>query len=167
MLRLDLPYLVAQGVLLLRVVAQQDLPTALLDVAALGLYVARVMLPIHQWSLRVPEPAVPRQVKRLPGAVPGLRAPQVWEFTVPTRLSHGGLPAEARVRLTRYAPASPSAALPVQLIHGYSASGTTFAHPALQPGLARVLVDARHDAWVLDLRSSAGMPGAALPWPME
>lgn len=166
-LRLDLPYLAAQGVPLLRVVAQQDQPTALLDVAALGLYVARVLLPIHQWSLRLPEPAVPRQVQRLPGAVPGLPAPQVWEFTVPTRLPHGGPPAEALVRLTRYAPAITSAAPPVLLIHGYSASGTTFAHPALQPGLARVLVDAGHDAWVLDLRSSAGMPGAVLPWPME
>ena len=166
-LGLDLPYLAAQGVPLLRVVAQQDQPTALLDVAALGLYVARALLPIHQWSLRLPEPPVPRQVQRLPGLVPGLPVPQVFEFMVPTRLPHGGPPAEASVRLTRYAPGMASAVPPALLIHGYSASGTTFAHPALQPGLARVLVDAGHDAWVLDLRCSAGMPGAALPWPME
>jgi choline dehydrogenase-like flavoprotein len=166
-LRLDLPYLASQGVPLLRVVAQQDQPTALLDVAALGLYVARALLPIHQWSLGLPEPAVPRRVQRLPGAVPGLPVPQVWEFAVPTRLPQGGAPADAAVRLTRYAPPVARAVPPVLLVHGYSASGTTFAHPALQPGLARLLVDAGHDAWVLDLRSSAGLPGAALPWPME
>lgn len=166
-LRLDLPYLAAQGVPLLRVVAQQDQPTALLDVAALGLYLARALLPIHQWSLRLPEPSVPRQVERLPGPLPGLPAPQIVEFLVPTRLPHGGPPAEARVRLTRYAATQAPGAPPVLLVHGYSASGTTFAHPALRPGLARVLAEAGHDTWVLDLRSSAGLPGAALPWPME
>jgi hypothetical protein len=55
----------------------------------------------------------------------------------------------------------------VLLIHGYSASGTTFVHPTLRPGLAEHLVEAGRDVWVLDLRSSCGMPWSRHPWKFE
>ena len=56
---------------------------------------------------------------------------------------------------------------PVLLVHGYSASGTTFAHPALKPSLAEALARQGRDVWVLDLRSSCGLRSADLPWTFE
>ena len=77
--------------------------------------------------------------------------------------------ATARIRLTRYCPdLVDTSRPPVLLIHGYSASGTTFAHPALNPGLMRWLTgEHRRDVWVLDMRSSCGMPSARHPWAFE
>jgi len=59
---------------------------------------------------------------------------------------------------------------PVLMIHGYSASGTTFAHRTLDPGLMKYLaVHETHerDVWILDMRSSCGMPTAAHDWAFE
>ena len=182
-LSLHLPFLAAQAVPLLRVVAQQDQPTALGDMAAFAAYVARILIDGHLWSFRKPDAANPRQPQRLPGAVPGAPQPKVVELEV-ARLPldqaspalRARLPSDAddhalpvNIRLTRYCPPRPDAALPpVLLIHGYSASGTTFAHPSLQPGLMRFLCDRhRRDVWVLDLRSSCGMPTAEHPWAFE
>jgi cholesterol oxidase len=53
------------------------------------------------------------------------------------------------------------------LIHGYSASGTSYAHPAVPEGLAKTLCDQGRDVWVLDMRSSAGMPTARGDWAFE
>jgi cholesterol oxidase len=74
----------------------------------------------------------------------------------------------AVVRLTRYrgrsdAPARP----PLVFIHGYSASGTTFAHDAIEHSAARHFWKKGRDVWVLDLRTSAGMPTAQAPWAFE
>jgi pimeloyl-ACP methyl ester carboxylesterase len=56
---------------------------------------------------------------------------------------------------------------PVLMIHGFSASGTTFAHDALKPGLARYLCEKGFDVWVLDMRSSCRAPSARHPWKFE
>ncbi len=162
-LELDLPFLAAKAIPLMRFNEQEDQPSALADLGSLALYVARMLLHIHVWSFRKPDdppPAPPRE-SRLPGPVLG-HAPEVTELVVGT--CPDGTPAKAR--LSRYKPAS-SLGPPVVLIHGYSASGTTFAHPAVSPNLAGHLFGERRDVWVLDLRTSSGMPTCGLPWSFE
>ncbi|MES3015771.1 MAG: GMC oxidoreductase, partial [Pseudomonadota bacterium] len=163
-LALDLHYLARQGLPLLRVVTQQDQPAAFADLAAFTLYLLRMLLNVHIWSFRKPDTAPLRGIERLPGAVPGLPAPNIEEIAVGER---DGRP--IFIRLTRYAqPAgAPVAPNPVLLIHGYSASGTTFAHAAVRPNLAEHLHRRGRDIWIVDLRTSAGMPTATLPWTFE
>lgn len=172
-------YLARRVVPLLRVVAQQDRTAALADLVSFALYVLRLVLQVHALSFRLPDPPLPRPAQRLPGLLPGLPPPEVqWLEVPPQRASDGKgrLPARdappARIRLARYQPSSSrrraaGAPRPVLLIHGYSASGTTFAHPALPQGLAPTLVEAGRDVWVLDMRSSAGMPTARADWAFE
>jgi len=163
-LRLDLPYFAAVGAPLFRIVAQREHSEALADAAALLGLVLRMMLSIHLWNARKPDPPPPRALQRLPGALPGLPPPQVHRLEV-DRID--GKPVE--MLLTRYR--TPAVAdrggQPVVLIHGYSASGTSFAHPSLKPSLAADLAQAGRDVWVLDLRSSAGLATATHPWTFE
>ncbi|MBB3178362.1 GMC oxidoreductase [Variovorax sp. Sphag1AA] len=163
-LAVDLPYFGRVNVPLVRIASQPDHATALIDMASLLLYLARVMLPLHAWSLRLPDRPHGRTPQRLPGAIPHAPAPQVFDITVD--VMRDGTP--VRMRLTRYGPGKDSRLNPVMLIHGYSASGTTFAHRLLpEGGLAGHLHAKGHDVWVLDLRSSAGMPTAREPWFFE
>ncbi len=53
------------------------------------------------------------------------------------------------------------------MIPGYSASGTTYAHPALDPHAAGYFWERGRDIWILDMRTSCGMPTARLPWKFE
>jgi pimeloyl-ACP methyl ester carboxylesterase len=55
----------------------------------------------------------------------------------------------------------------VLLIHGYSASGTTFVHHSVSGNLVQVLCEHGRDVWVLDMRSSAGLDTAAEEWTFE
>ncbi|RZM02207.1 MAG: alpha/beta fold hydrolase, partial [Variovorax sp.] len=168
-LTLHLPFLAAQGVPLLRVVDHQDQPTALLDLAGFAAYVGRILIDGHLWSFRKPDAASARVPQRLPGFVPGAPVPEVVELAVAQRVDDTGGTVPVLIRLTRYRPETPAPGLPpVLMIHGYSASGTTFAHPTLAPGLMRHLTGgAARDVWILDMRSSCGMPTAALPWAFE
>ncbi len=160
-LELDLKYLAHEGVPLLRIVGQQDQVSALADFASFAGYFTRLLLNVHVWSFRKPDAAPPHSPKRLPGIVPGLPHPEIHEIDVATL---AGSP--VRVRLTRYKPRDASG-LPVVLVHGYSASGTTFAHPAVRPNLAEQLCGDKRDAWIVDLRTSSGMPHARHPWTFE
>jgi cholesterol oxidase len=164
-LTLDTGYLARQGVPLFRVVQQQDKPKALADIASLGLYLARVLIHIHAWSFRQPDAPQSRNIQRLPDLVPGLPRPKWYEF--PVDQPRNGLP--VTVRLTHYPNqnTTPSRPAPILLIHGYSASGTTFAHHAVRPNLATALWDRGRDVWIADLRTSAGMPHAKEPWTFE
>ena len=164
-LTLDTGYLARQGVPLFRVVQQQDKPKALADIASLGLYLARVLIHIHAWSFRQPDAAQPRKIQRLPGLVPGLPRPEFYEF--PVDKPHNDLPVTVRLTHYPYGKTMPSRAAPILLIHGYSASGTTFAHHAVRPNLATALWDRGRDVWIADLRTSAGMPHAKEPWTFE
>jgi cholesterol oxidase len=168
-LALHLPFLAAQGVPLMRVVDQQDQPTALLDLASFAAYVGRILIDGHLWSFRKPDAASARVPQRLPGFVPGAPVPEVRELAVAQRVDDAGATVPVLIRLTRYRPKTPDSGLPpVLLIHGYSASGTTFAHPTLSPGLMGHLTGvASRDVWILDMRSSCGMPTAHLPWAFE
>jgi cholesterol oxidase len=170
-LLLHLPFLAQQAVPLLRVVDQANQPAALADLASFAAYLARILIDGHLWSFRKPDAPSEREPQRLPGRVPGAPPPHITEVElVPLRAADGSTSAPtARIRLTRYCPDhADTSRPPVLLIHGYSASGTTFAHPALNPGLMRWLTGQhRRDVWVLDMRSSCGMPSAQHPWAFE
>lgn len=162
-LDLDLNYLARSGTPLLRIVAQEDQVKALADLASLGLYVFRLMLPIHFFSLRAPDPPPARTPSRLPGPIPGHAGPFAASCEV-DRLSDG---TPVTIRLTRYRHSNATLP-PILAIHGYSASGTTFAHPALRPSFAEYMAsDRQRDVWIVDLRSSSGLPTANLPWTFE
>ncbi|MBZ9810311.1 MULTISPECIES: GMC family oxidoreductase N-terminal domain-containing protein [unclassified Mesorhizobium] len=167
-LELNKRYLARQGVPLLRIVDQQDRVAALADLASFILYGFRVVLQIHALSFRRPDPPSTREPQRLPGAVPGLPAPQIDWLTL------DGQPSPPiRIRLARYDGRSAKAVengvpkRPVLLVHGYSASGTTFAHAAVPGNLAQSLCDAGRDVWVLDMRSSSGLTTATGSWAFE
>lgn len=162
-LELDQQYLAARSQPLLRLESQRDHFEALVDLASLAMTLFRALLPIHLWNTRKPDLPRPRLPARLPGRLPGLPDPEIHEVEVDRRNG-----AAVLARLTRYRGADCKAdEPPVMLIHGYSAGGTTFAHPSLEPGLARYLAQQGRDVWVADLRSSCGMPGAAEPWTFE
>jgi len=165
---LNVKYLAKEEVPLLRVVRQEDRPAALADLMTFALYALRAILDIHILSFRKPDVALPRTPSRLPreircGAVD--IAPEI-EWLV---VGEGPDTKRAvRARLARYRTAAcERGANPVLLIHGYSASGTTFAHPAVQGNLAEVLCQAGRDVWIVDMRSSSGMPTARDGWAFE
>ncbi len=162
LLELDAKFLASQGVPLLHVVGQQDQTATLADLASMAGYFTRLLLTIHVWSFRRPDAARPREPQRLPGVVRGLPHPGIRTLEV-DRMPDG---TPVNVRLTRYLPRH-AAKAPVVLVHGYSASGTTFAHPAVKPNLAGHLCERKRDVWILDLRTSSGMPTARHPWAFE
>ncbi len=176
-LTLDTGYLAYQGVPLLRIVDQQDQPSALADLTTLVLYLLRILLQVHVWSFRLPDRPRPSEISRLPGLVPGLPRPTIRELPVDTmpdgrpvmvRLTHYPFGAKQRSRACAEQPdAHVAICTPVLMIHGYSASGTTFAHHAVRPNLAEALWKAGRDVWIVDLRTSAGMPHARHPWTFE
>lgn len=173
-LELDLYELARQRQPLLRLVQAEDLSSALRDVGSLLAYVGRLVMSVHAWTFRKPDTAPPREIHRLPGAVPGLPLPEIQEIVVGRGEEAGQSRRPARpvpgahgpvmIRLTRY---RRDAGRPLLMIHGYSASGTTFAHHSVDPGPARLMHEAGWDVWILDMRTSAGMPTARLPWTFE
>ena len=161
-LDLDVSYLTQQGVPILKILRQQDEVAAIGDLGALAGYFLRLLLTLHVWSFRKPDPADPGEPQRLPGIVKGLPDPEISEFDVATLPD--GRP--VRARLTRYARRA-STLPPLLMIPGYSASGTTYAHPALDPHAAGFFWDHGRDIWILDMRTSCGMPTARMPWKFE
>ncbi|MFN9281994.1 MAG: alkaline phosphatase D family protein [Betaproteobacteria bacterium] len=162
---LDPRFLAGRQTPLLRIVDQQDQVQALADLAGFGLTMLRLLASIHLWTFRKPDTPLTREPVRLPQPIAGLPPPQITEWAVaPARQDR---PA-ARVRLTRYPPpagASPAPAL--VMIHGYSVSGNTFTHESLRPSAAEWFHRQGRDVWVLDLRSSSGLPTATVPWTLE
>lgn len=167
-LQLDGKYLAEERIPLLRIASQNDQISALADLAALAGYFLRLLLNIHIWSFRRPDLPAPRRNDpardpRLPWGIPG-RLPESAPLFLPVRLP--GQP-DAQIRLMRYRPDASSDRPPVVMIHGYSASGTTFAHPAVNPCMAEYFFDRGRDVWVVDLRTSSGMRTARVPWAFE
>jgi pimeloyl-ACP methyl ester carboxylesterase len=161
-LDLDLTYLTQQGVPLMKIVQHEDEPSVIADLGALMGYFLRLLMTVHIWSFRKPDPANPGEPQRLPGVLEGLPLPEITEFTV--AYQKDGRPVCAR--LTRYARPT-STKPPLLMIPGYSASGTTYAHPTLDPHAAGFFWDRGRDIWILDMRTSCGMPTARLPWTFE
>ncbi len=165
-LRVDPKHWVRTGVPLLRIVSQRDAPSALIDLASLGMYFARVLLPLHVWTLRLPD-RPSRVAARLPADLGRTRPFPRLEVTE-IKVAQVRTAGTVHIRLSRYRPDKVSQPNPVMLIHGYSASGTTFVHECLPGGgLVGTLCGKGHDVWVLDMRSSCGMPTAQVAWRFE
>lgn len=167
-LRLNTAYLAEIGVPLLRITRQRDMPTTLMDLSSLGLYIARLLLRTHVWSLRASEAPVSRRTaQRAAGGGGPLPPPEVSRLTTRTD-AQGQAVAQVQLSCYRRPKGQPCKPRPVVLLHGYSASGSTFAHPALQGGLAAHLWTQGHEVWVVDLRTSPALPSTAtLPWRFE
>lgn len=155
----DLTYFADQMVPLLEIRSQQDAPNAIGDLAELALWILRVVLDIHLLNfLPAKDDDSSKTSQRLPEAVNGV-APAVYRLPADHR---NGAPER---RLSRYrSEERTSGVRPVLLIHGYGASGSTFTHHSIGPGQASMplvssLMAAGRDAWVLDLRTSIGLPG--------
>lgn len=146
----DLDYFARWRELLGSLTAQRDQPSALADLGAMGLLTLRILL-YTQWPLFMPPGDMPQRIReRLPHArepdAPGAAPP------VPQPLNDEG------AKLFRYAAETPAAgARPVLLIHGLSASGSTFVHPSIPGNLVRFLNGRGRDAWVLELRTSSAL----------
>jgi choline dehydrogenase-like flavoprotein/pimeloyl-ACP methyl ester carboxylesterase len=165
-LELDTRFLADQRVPLMKIVTQNDQVSALADLASLFGYFLRLLLNVHIWSFRRPDEAVAREPQRLPGRIKRFirRLPEPVIKEIDVDELRDGTP--VRVRLTRYRPRT-AAGRPVVMIHGYSASGTTFAHAAVKPNMAEHFCGRHRDVWILDLRTSSGMPTARHPWAFE
>lgn len=160
-LKLDGRFLARQGFPLLRITQQENQIVALAELASWAACWLRMLASIHLWSFRAPDPA-PLRVAQLLPAASSRRLPPPHIEEIELEPPRRGVP--VRMRLTRYAR---QGARPVALVHGYSASGSTFTHDAIPKPLALYLHERGHDVWVLDLRTSAGMPSAVLPWHFE
>ncbi len=165
---LDLSFVALQEIPLAQIVGQKNQITALAEIASFGLYILRLMLITHLWTFRKPDSSPLRKPERLPKALPDLPEPEITEIDL--RPAVRGIP--VRVRLTRFhrqnvCESCPNDVKPLLMIHGYSASGTTFAHPAIGTSMAQFFVEQCRDVWIVDLRTSAGMPSATLPWHFE
>ena len=171
LIKVDTRFLANQSIALTEISKQENQMNALLDMASFGLFMARVIFNNHILSFRMPDamlnPTVP---KRLPGPLNDMPDPEITEITVVKKDNVYNKP-EATVRLTRYR--GKSAKNPVAFIHGYSANGTTFAHTSLKPSIAEFLWKngtdeiGDRDVWIIDLRTSSGMPTATQAWSYE
>ncbi len=165
-LRFDSRFLTQYHKPLIRIVEQQDQATALADMAAFFMYFARLLIGVHLWSFRKPDASLPAPAERLPGVIRGVAPPEIVELPVATYDAGLAVDVPVNVRLTRY-PQRHSQEPPVVMIHGYSASGNTYTHAAIKTSLAQDFWRRGRDVWVLDLRTSSGMPTAVLPWSFE
>jgi len=151
---LDPSYFVEQLQPLLRVEHQQDMPNQLGDLAELALWVLRIVLQVHLLHFVPPPDSPQNDLERLPGEVYGVRPERV------ELVSAGGPGSTPPRLLSRYRPAERRAGTrPVMLIHGYGASGSTFAHKSIPGNLVQSLLEAGREVWVLELRTSIGFTG--------
>lgn len=138
-LTVDLSHLVKQRQALLSSTGQRDQPNAIADLASLGLYVLRLLIKTHLQSFLPPGDMPQRLDERDPDELDGVH---------PQSMDLG-----AGARLSRYCKGQ-TKGRPVLMIHGYGASGSTFAHPSIPNNLVRFMLEKNRDVWVLDLRSS-------------
>lgn len=151
----------------LQIIGQRDLPSAMMDIASIGLFLARIVLKVHFWSFRLPEyekPDPERECRRMPGVLDGLNMER-HRVTVP-----GANPTKAGsldLPLTRYRKQSTGDRPPVLLIHGFGSGGIQFAHPDLKRNLVRHLADQGFDVWVAELRTSIAVPSSFNQWTLD
>lgn len=139
---LDLRYFVRQRTVLLALHGQADMATALVDLSTLGLFCLRVLLKIQLLKFVPPDKKPRDTVARRPAELPGLT------------IEHHDKPAR-KVLLTRYRnQIDPQPGPPILLIHGFTASGSTFAHPSIPTNLVQYLCGQHRDVWVVDLPTS-------------
>ncbi|RCW70239.1 alkaline phosphatase D family protein [Pseudorhodoferax soli] len=142
-LSLDLRYFVRHKTALLAMQSQPDMVTALADLGSFALMAARVLLKIQLLKFVPPEKR-DRSIKaRRPAELPGLS------------IQRYDLRPQRKVLLTRYHnEVEPPLGPPIVLLHGFTASGSTFAHPSMPRNLVQYLCGERRDVWVVELPTS-------------
>ncbi len=181
-LSLDLDLLAQLRIPLLRVAKQDQLINTKLALIGLSGYLLRMLLPLQfsnylSYSSRKPAKQKSlanaqqgRTPQRFPENIAELPAAEIaWQPVVDRipddRIEHLPKGTPVRIRLTRYR--NTSIKPPVLLLHGYSASGTTFTHKTLKMPFAKMLHNQGYDVWVLDMRTSCAMDSAQYPWSFE
>ncbi len=171
-LRLDSRFLVQNKEPLLQIVQQENQPSALIDIAALSQLFLRVILNIHKLSLHSAKAPLIRTARRLPSTIQGLPNPTITNLTIDSISKSKRLNVATTIRLTHYSRKKTSQTKhtsppPIVMIHGHSASGTTYTHHSLNPSLAQYFGEKGRDVWVIDLRTSSGLASALHPWSFE
>jgi choline dehydrogenase-like flavoprotein len=169
-LEIDLKHLIRRFTAMFQILQQRDQPTAMLDVASIALFMARIVAKIHFWSFRAPEYEQyegGRAKRRLPGALDGLRW-KVFPVSVARQDKQGKAKPPLALQLTRYWQGKEPPEKPVMLIHGFGSGGVQFTHPELKKNaLARHLAEAGHDVWVVELRTSIALPYSRNQWTLD
>ncbi|MEM7365817.1 MAG: GMC oxidoreductase [Pseudomonadota bacterium] len=155
-LALDVSYLARIGVPLLEIHTQHDLVSSQIDIVRILAYVVRMMINGFSWVFRAPDLPVIAPMRRLPGRLVGIDGFKQYQIDVK--------PGDDPAVVTRY-PCSNGK--PLVLFHGYSASGTTFAHECLSPAFVTFMWRLGWDVWVVDFRTSPGLPSAVKPYSFE
>jgi alpha-beta hydrolase superfamily lysophospholipase len=103
-----------------------------------------------------------RDVRRLPGELPGLRMER-YLVRHAARAKETGM----FLPLTRYRQGKPARRGPVLLIHGLGASGNQFCTTRVDANLAQHLAAAGFDVWVAELRTSIALPYSGDQWTID
>ena len=151
---------------LVSIANQEDQPSALMDIFGFLSYFLRATIHIHFRSFRKPDTVHTKTINRLPDYITGITAPVITTLNINSPSNPLAKGTAVTVRLTHYKNII-STRPPLILIHGYSASGSTFTHPTLKPSLAQYFWKKGRDVWVVDLRTSSAMPSASQPWSFE
>ena len=172
-LQLDTRFIAAQGAPLLKITRQRNQAEALAELFSFGLYLFRVLLSVHLWTFRKPDELRvaerEREPQRLPGVIADLPKPEITTLVVGSWPASSPKAGEAlTIRLTRYRKPCSTGCPPLVFVHGYSVSGNTFTHPSLgRTSAAEWFWRHGRDVWVVDLRTSSGLPSATWAWAME
>lgn len=172
---------------LLHIVDEDNAVDGYADLLTLYLHTFRIFLLQQLWTLRKPDTAPQskfihasgkqQEDKTAENRLPPVLNTEITGKRYPLDLNENNIyfshkpPIEAF--LTRYNTSQSSSLPPIICIHGYSASGTTFAHHTLyggigkKGGLAIYLANNNRDVWVLDMRSSCAAAGRNSPWTFE
>lgn len=182
-LRVDPGFFARTQVPLFHIVGEDNAVDGYADLVDFYGHMARVFAMHQLWTLRKPDtPPDPPEIdkyngiarKRLPEDLAGIESEY---YSLP--INGWTEPADPAITpiqagLTQYKQSENKVTLPpVLCIHGYSASGSTYAHNSLyggrgkKGGLVRHLHDKGHEVWVLDMRSSSAFSCAQIPWNFE
>ena len=168
-LSIDLRHMVGRFAAQLQIVRHLDQPSAFMDLASIGLFLARVVAKVHFWSFRLPTYEAhlsedERIRRRTPGDLEGLRMER---YRVSTPVASSGETANLVLPLTRYRDESKPGTLPVLLIHGFGSGGIQFCHPKMKRNLVRHLAENGFDVWVAELRTSIAVPSSFRQWTLD
>ncbi|KPK04212.1 MAG: hypothetical protein AMJ64_14180 [Betaproteobacteria bacterium SG8_39] len=173
LLEVDLRHMLRRFAAQLQIVRQSDLPSALMDIASIALFMLRIVFKVHFWSFRAPEYErfdPDRARRRLPQPLAGLRFERqnVRVPPDPEQIAKGIVRDPIVLPLSRYRlPDGRDAHGPVVLFHGFGASGAQYAHPKMPRSLVRHLAEAGFDVWVAELRTSIALPTAWCQWTLD
>jgi len=188
MLKVDPEYFAKTSAPLLHISDEDNAVDGYADLLFLYTHTFRLFILQHLWTLRKPDtktkaqniakendPSTSTAANRLPPDLSSLSNIKYDRFPLELNESNNVLPGNPQVEayLTRYRVKSSSDQPPILCIHGYSASGTTFAHSTLyggegrKGGLAAYLANLNREVWILDMRSSCAVSGRRTPWTFE